>query len=54
MTILIALLCIVSSFYCFQSLTACVDANLPKAAWKEIFKIGVNIAVIIYLYTIVL
>lgn len=45
-----AILCLISIYYCFKSLNACMTADLAKASWMELFKIGVNILVLVYLY----
>lgn len=48
--ILIAIACLISIWYCWKSLIACATADLASAAWKELYKIAVNVGIIIYLY----
>ena len=48
-TLLFVLILIAISFN-WQSLKACVNASLAEASWKEIYKIALNIGIIIYLY----
>jgi succinate dehydrogenase hydrophobic anchor subunit len=50
MEIIIFILLITALIFCWQSLKACVEAWLPKESWKELFKIGVIITLIIYIY----
>ena len=48
--VLIILGVAVAIYYNFKSLIACATAELLEASIAEIFKIVVNIAVIIYIY----
>ena len=48
--IIIAIACLISIWYCWKSLIACATADLSKAAFNELYKIAVNIVIIIYLY----
>lgn len=50
--IIITLLCLLSLYYNIQSLKALIIAELPDAGWKELYKMAVNLAVIIYIYLI--
>jgi len=52
-TITIGLAVIISIFLNIQSMKACFIAELPEAVWKELYKMAVNIGVLIFLYTIV-
>ena len=52
MEIILALACMVAIYYNFISLKALVIAELPGASWKELYKMAVNLAVIIYIYLI--
>lgn len=49
METLLTLLIFISISFNWTSLKACMIAGLPKASWKEIYKIAVNIGIIIYL-----
>lgn len=48
-TLLFVLILIAISFN-WQSLKACIIADLVAPSWKEIYKIALNIGIIIYLY----
>lgn len=50
MIIIISVLCFISIWFNFRSLKDCMTADLVKASWRELFKILVNIVILIYLY----
>ena len=50
MTAIFLILIITALWFNFSSLKALVLAELPEASWKEIYKIALNIGIIIYLY----
>lgn len=50
--IIVFLLCLNALYYNFLSLKALVIAELPGASWKEVYKMAVNLAVIIYIYLV--
>jgi hypothetical protein len=50
MEIIITIAALVALYYNFQSLTAVIIAQVPEAAWKELFKMAVNLAIIFYMY----
>ena len=43
-------LILIAIYFSWQSLVACIKAWLGEASWKEVYKIGVFITIIIYLY----
>jgi len=49
MEIIIALACLLALYYNFKSLQALIIAEIPEAGWKELYKMVVNIGIIIYL-----
>lgn len=50
MIVIISILCLISIWLNFKSLIACMTSDLVGASWRELFKIGINIVILIYLY----
>jgi hypothetical protein len=50
---IIGIAIIISIFLNIKSIQDCFIAELPEAVWKEIYKMTVNIGVLIFLYSII-
>lgn len=50
MSAVITIAALIALYYNYISLKAVVDAGLADAGWKELFKMAVNVAIIIYAY----
>ena len=52
-TIAIGIGLIISIFLNIETIKACVIAQVPDAVWKELFKMALNVGILIYLYSTV-
>lgn len=50
MTAILLILILISLRFNIQSLKAVMTAELLKASWKELYKIALNLSLIVYLY----